>query len=38
MLALWLVSGEYAVQSEGTGTFRTDWPFSLEVTPADLAR
>jgi Uma2 family endonuclease len=37
ILALRLVDGQYAVEYEGDGTFRTDWPFTLEVALADLA-
>jgi Uma2 family endonuclease len=38
LLALRLVGGGYTVESESGVTFRTDWPFPLEVTLADLTR
>jgi Uma2 family endonuclease len=38
MLALRLVDGRYHVEFEGGGTFRANWPFTLEVRTADLSR
>ncbi|HLN05050.1 MAG TPA: Uma2 family endonuclease [Acidimicrobiales bacterium] len=38
LLALRFVGRGYTVESESTVTFRTDWPFPLEVTLADLVR
>jgi len=38
LLALRLVEGEYTVESESSDTFRTDWPFPLEVALTYLAR
>ena len=38
LMALRLTGGRYVVEGETTGTFRTDWPFALEVPVADLGR
>ncbi|MDQ2727841.1 MAG: Uma2 family endonuclease [Actinomycetota bacterium] len=38
LLALRLVEGRYEVEFDGSGTFRTDWPFLLDVDLAELAR
>ncbi len=37
LLALRLVDGHYVIEDETTGTFRTGWPFPLEVDLVKLA-
>lgn len=38
IVSLRLADGRYEVEYEGAGSFRTGWPFPLEVELADLAR
>lgn len=38
MLALRLLDGRYQVELEGSGTFRTEWPFTVDVTAGGLSR
>ena len=38
LLVLRMIEGRYEIEFEGSGSFGTDWPFPLEVIPADLVR